>query len=260
MKRIFEIIRNPTNAAIIADEVRRALDKYGRQGHESAMPEGPYTLYLVGQAWDIDLHTSGKTESDGTYAMEDLGSVFDPVPCDTDMKTTMKILDSWAVIDVTDPMIPGCGFMPWTSRAVIHQGPLDAKDYYGSLTGIESSEITETALTAIVGSRPITVRNLAEAWPAVFSPLNPEANVVPDPLRATEAVPSLLELTSAALVEQVAKSPSALPGIIERLDLTSKKDDTPKVLRSMPIIPDAMLPTLIQVLCYDPAVEDHQFL
>ncbi|KAK7031147.1 hypothetical protein VNI00_013562 [Paramarasmius palmivorus] len=101
-RRFLNLVKNPENATIVRDEIRRAQGKYGCQGEEPKIPDMafPYTQFLFVQAWNMDIDSP----RGNTHRMGFEESVFrDPNVGVTTIQVDDFVFSVSAKISVDDP-------------------------------------------------------------------------------------------------------------------------------------------------------------
>ncbi|KAL6302800.1 hypothetical protein BKA93DRAFT_917900, partial [Sparassis latifolia] len=162
--RLLTLVRQKENAEIVRAEIRNIDGKYG---HYQEQPEiinvpCPFTAYLFGVSWDVDLTVAEDAYSSGvTFHHSLLRASMGSWDGDNN--------DGISVIDVTDPGNPAYCFALSTSTPL--SGEQYMRAYYPVPTQSEdpeySRQIEEIVLKIIAlldGEKMVTLDMLAEAW------------------------------------------------------------------------------------------------
>ncbi|KAK7440619.1 hypothetical protein VKT23_016967 [Stygiomarasmius scandens] len=267
--RFITLLKNPNNADIVRDEIRRVQSVYGRMGEEPRVPlmPCPYVLLLLSMAWNMDL------EPMTAYAS---GSRFEIGVLDPDMGSfDYDNDDGITIIDVTDPSDPGYCFVFESDGPGI---PLDAKGYISisqyhdiaSLLEDARNEIEVDLSTQVTESvanlddvRLLTSGELAEVWPdeylASTEDNSSDSNVTGSgaALAAnfhrdwqSQTIPSLVNLTLPAAVEY-ALVINDTEQLEEMVWMPGKADLMKKTLIIKNPLPDGGLSLVVKILAQE---------
>ncbi|KAG6876549.1 hypothetical protein C0992_012472 [Termitomyces sp. T32_za158] len=196
-RRLLTLLKKPEHATIVIEELRTLDGKYGRWGVSPKMPPipCPFSSFLMLSAFNFDLGD----DPEETYQ----GSYFDPLNCNMGSSEGDNN-DGITVVDITDPRNPAYCF------AFPKRSPLTAtqyiRGYYPVPTPGEENdnmlpeEVVLDAVVGLEGERLVTLRMLAEAWPAEYHKRYKrdveKPNSKPDPgaVPAASQIPPLSEL------------------------------------------------------------------
>ncbi|KAG6882761.1 hypothetical protein C0992_010735, partial [Termitomyces sp. T32_za158] len=239
-KRLFTLLRKPENAAFVIEELRALDGKYGRPGESPLMPAIPCPIssFLMLSAFNFAL----ADDAEENYH----GCTFVPLDCNMGSDEGDNN-EGITVIDITDPRNPACCFAIVYPKGVLLTPIQYIKLYY--------RVPDEEAIDAIVGledERLVTLRMLAEAWPAEYDEQNtsdvesqssePELGVVPGsqipPLSELVLKPTIihaLETGDTTDIEQLVWLPGKAQTILE-------------ILKSYELLPDSSVSLLAQVI------------
>ncbi|ESK85394.1 hypothetical protein Moror_5923 [Moniliophthora roreri MCA 2997] len=192
-RRFLNLLKNPDNAEILRDELRRAQEKYGRQGEAPhVQPLGfPYAHYLLAQARNTDLDNPNYAYASGV-GLENTVVSPDEVCFDYDND------DGITVIDVTDPTNPAFCH-------VIEDEPFTPEQYVRRYYPVPSKErMTVLEDDPDEGIRLLSRDVLAEVWPEEFpgGKTLQEEVLVEEPTPRAAALPPLADLTIGPSVDQ----------------------------------------------------------
>ncbi|KAK7025944.1 hypothetical protein VNI00_015859 [Paramarasmius palmivorus] len=204
-RRFFALIKNPDNASIIRDEIRRAHGKYGRQGEEPKVPEMafPYTQLLLTQAFFLDVDDPrGHYASGGGMEY----SVLDPnVGCFWYWDTSDEGI---TIFDITDPLNPAYGHA-FDDSPFVHDAEYYVRAYYGeNCGGDRMTEIdVQCHLDVLKHERVLSSEVVATVWPDRFRTWESTAtkesrNDEPFTMTLLPQLPSLQNLVLRQVVEQ----------------------------------------------------------
>ncbi|KAK7035561.1 hypothetical protein VNI00_011854 [Paramarasmius palmivorus] len=100
-RRFFNLLKNPDNAEIVRDEIRRAHGRYGRQGQDPEIPDMafPYIQMLLTQAFYLDINDPDVVQ----IIVPGLLTYRDPLD-------NTENDDGYTFIDITNPSYPAYCF------------------------------------------------------------------------------------------------------------------------------------------------------
>ncbi|KAK7440618.1 hypothetical protein VKT23_016966 [Stygiomarasmius scandens] len=264
LHRFISLIKNPNNAEIVRDEIRRAQGAYGRRREDSHMHlmPCPYTLLLLSMAWNAEL---GSPET--AYAS---GGGFECNALDPNMGSfDGHNNDGITVIDVTDPADPAYCFVRKHGSP-----PIDGKGYIGHY--YDFAKKCEIAKSDVEGDeknfalrivkcvanlddvRLLTAQALAEAWPkdSYGTSLEDDGGRADSgALGASgegqvQTVPSLTELTLAPVLE-LALDTNDTEELEEMVWMPGKADLMKKVLMKKNPLPGSGMSLLAKILAQE---------
>ncbi|KAK7031162.1 hypothetical protein VNI00_013577 [Paramarasmius palmivorus] len=254
-RRFLNLLKNPENAEIVRDEIRRAHGKYGRQGTEPAIPAlaFPYTQFLFVQAFNMDIDNPYYAYASGVGFER---ALLNPNVgcCDHDNN------DGITIVDITDPLNPAYCHSNYGG------GILDAEDYVrryyrkeGSEDKEHESEVEKDVqchIASLKNERVIAREALNEVWPRTFSQGEGDENTRTEPSmtqvveeRASAPLPPLADLALKQVVEQCTTDDDFEP--LETLaDMPGKMESIAEALFSRESLPDSASAVVSRVLRY----------
>ncbi|GBE84895.1 hypothetical protein SCP_0700750 [Sparassis crispa] len=251
--RLLTLVRQKENAEIVRAEIRNIDGKYG---HYQEQPEiinvpCPFTAYLLGVSWDVDLTVAEDAYSSGvTFHHSLLRASMGSWDGDNN--------DGISVIDVTDPGNPAYCFALSTSTPL--SGEQYMRAYYPVPTQSEdpeySRQIEEIVLKIIAlldGEKMVTLDMLAEAWPDEYQSEaieRPTGDITDSTSTSTEPaeeapIPSLAALTFPQAFDYALEKGDTIENI---LWLPGKLADTKSLLIAKSPFPDNAVQLLVKVL------------
>ncbi|KAK7030258.1 hypothetical protein VNI00_014275 [Paramarasmius palmivorus] len=247
-RRFLNLLKNPDNAEIIRDELRRAHGKYGRQGETPPIIRDsafPYTQFLFVQAFNMDIDNPFGAYASGV-GLE--GSLLNPnVGCFEHMND-----DGITIIDVTDPLDPAYCFSMHNGRI------LDAKRYARRYfeEGEEDEKVEndlQCHLASLEDERLLSANVLNEVWP-IFHGGEKEheeyTSTTPGEPSTTTPFPPLADLALKQAVEHCLADDDFEP--LETLvDMPGKMDAIIAALFSREMFPESAHTVLATVLQYE---------
>ncbi|KAK7031161.1 hypothetical protein VNI00_013576 [Paramarasmius palmivorus] len=229
-RRFLNLLKNPENAEIVRDEIRRAHGKYGRQGTKPTIPAlaFPYTQFLFVQAFNMDI--------DNPYYAYASGVGFEHALLNPNIGCfSHDNNDGITIVDITDPLNPAYYIIQGTKSQRFE------KDIQCHITSMEH----ERLLTRDV---------LAEVWPNSFSIDDDDENMEePGTAQAdtehptTTSLPPLADLVLKQVIEQCITDDNFEP--LELLiDMPGKIEPVATALFSPKALPDSATAVVTRVL------------
>ncbi|KAK7440622.1 hypothetical protein VKT23_016970 [Stygiomarasmius scandens] len=247
LQRFLTLIKNPNNAEIIRDEIRRAQGVYPRQGDDTPVPlmPCPYTLMLLSMAWDMDLHSPEIAYSSGLgferYTLNPEMGSFDG-----------HNNDGITIIDVTDPSDPGYCHVYRSGEP-----PTDARGYVNHYETLGSVHTRQFEIEVLDGVRNLSARELAEVWPdeylAFINPGPTSENVdakTQNQATQGQTIPSLADLAIAPALDH-ALATDDIEQLEEMIWMPGKADLMKKVLVTKSPLPDNAMSLLVKILTHE---------
>ncbi|KAK7025941.1 hypothetical protein VNI00_015856 [Paramarasmius palmivorus] len=157
-RRFFALVKNPANAAIVLDEIRRAQGKYGRQGEEPGVPETvfPYAQLLLTLPFFLDVDDPcGRYASGGGIEGALIWGFLIMVTND----------DGMTIIDVTDPLNPTYGYSKPDGGYILNAKSY-VRSYYRAGPANDNTEIdVRYHIDVMKNECAIKAELVAEVWP-----------------------------------------------------------------------------------------------
>ncbi|KAL1745369.1 hypothetical protein HDZ31DRAFT_36651 [Schizophyllum fasciatum] len=274
--RMITLLRQPSNAQIVREELRSIEGKYGATGEdEPRIPRVPcpYTLFLLLMSFNVDyddnsLSLSGRYFSMGSYKHT----------CDAGMGCWGND-DGLTIIDITDPLNPRYCFLPGHSTPIRSPKmlPLSVEKYLGAYYKKEAKESAQwkhcEALFALMKGIPlISEHDVAQVWP---SEARHQEGGREEPTEAGEEaaeqlmkkgtdeaasgagealeIPSLASLTLGPSIQQALETgdTEGIVPILMQSDKFTKVMDTVRATEGP--FPDISIPVLAKILEFGPS-------
>ncbi|KAL6306820.1 hypothetical protein BKA93DRAFT_140786 [Sparassis latifolia] len=244
--RFLTLVKQKENAEIVRAEIR-TLNQGAGEGLQFPAVPCPFTAFLLGASWDVDLAKGYDAYFSGVTFMHNLLSA--EMGCwDNDND------DGISVIDVTDPEHPAYCFVNLDSES---NGPLSAEQYvriYHAVPKSMESEkdrlLEEDILAKIAlldGENMVTLEMLAEAWPDEFgNDLKKKKSAL---FTENDAIiPSLATMSLAPAVDHAIKLGDT-SGLETMLWLPGKiATDMKALLQEKSPFPDAAVSLLVKIV------------